>query len=193
MHIFNRQPGKRWSCPVGERWRYVGNRSAHRALLCDLALIVSEHSKTTSHHHRRQNRQKMESSGGQHVAPCSKKQSVTLDSGAHDESLTLSSPTSFLSRLLPLQTCGRKASGKDVSETDVTSDDAVTAGTPVTRYRRPCSFSSLSPSFTVAQIMKTLVILVILNGDTLNPNADLLRVILLHMSHFYYFISYNSN
>lgn len=69
VQIFNRQ---RWSCPVGERWRYVGNHSAHCALLCDLALIVSGHSKATSHHRRRQNRQKMESSRGQHVALCLK-------------------------------------------------------------------------------------------------------------------------
>lgn len=73
VQIFNRQPGKRRSCPVGERWRYVGNHSAHCALLCDLALIVSGHSKATSHHRRRQNRQKMESRGGQHVALCLKK------------------------------------------------------------------------------------------------------------------------
>lgn len=56
VQIFNRQSGKWWSCPVGERWRYVGNRSALCALLCDLALIVSGHSKATSHHRRRQNR-----------------------------------------------------------------------------------------------------------------------------------------
>lgn len=122
--------------------------------------------------------------------------------------LTLSSPTSFLSRLLPLQTCGRKATGKDVSpsqassEVTSVSDDASTAGTPVTRYRQPCAFffSFLSPLFTIPQIMEILVILVILNGDTLpkkkkifmltirsfhKSQDPLLRVILLHMSHFY--------